>query len=217
MKKHYVELMEKIEVTDAMRSRILHNLQNGTAEAKTKPFPAVGKYLPIAACLVVLLASPFVLPRVLDNTPNGDEIVTDTWRVTEVDSLAALEETVGFAVQEIDDLPFVPQTVTYLAYGSEVAEILYENGAQTACFRISAGQEDNSGDYTAYAETELLAVGDVTVTLKGDGGRYPLAVWSDGAYAYSLRLSEGLSAAEWQDLLMGIEPVADGEDAGKTE
>lgn len=43
-------------------------------------------------------------------------------------------------------------------------------------------------------------------TLKGQDQRYTLALWTDGTYTYSLRLSSGLSADAWQALLDGPAP-----------
>ena len=43
-------------------------------------------------------------------------------------------------------------------------------------------------------------------TLKGQDQRYTLALWTDGTYTYSLRLSSGLSADGWQALLDGPAP-----------
>ena len=41
--------------------------------------------------------------------------------------------------------------------------------------------------------------------LRGEAAeRYTLAVWTDGQYAYSLRLSDGQSTEVWQRLLAGV-------------
>ncbi|HAY64315.1 MAG TPA: DUF4367 domain-containing protein, partial [Ruminococcaceae bacterium] len=47
----------------------------------------------------------------------------------------------------------------------------------------SPGTEDNSGDYTVYAQEETLEISGNAVTLKGNDGAYSLAVWTDGSYA----------------------------------
>lgn len=39
------------------------------------------------------------------------------------------------------------------------------------------------------------------MTLKGNANQYLLALWTDGKYAYSLSLSQGIQAEEWQTLL----------------
>ena len=43
-------------------------------------------------------------------------------------------------------------------------------------------------------------------TLKGQDQSYTLALWTDGTYTYSLRLSSGLSADAWQALLTETAP-----------
>ena len=86
-----------------------------------------------------------------------------------------------------------------------LAEICSAGDGQIADLRTSAGTEDNSGDYTDYPAVTELTVGTVTAELRGEAAeRYTLAVWTDGQYAYSLRLSDGQSTEVWQRLLAGV-------------
>lgn len=98
-------------------------------------------------------------------------------------------------------LPFTPTEEIYTAYWSELAQVTYSDGTQTAVFRKSAGTEDNSGDYTVYETALQLELEDYTVTLKGDAGGYVLAVWSKDGYAYSLKLSASYPQEEWETIL----------------
>ena len=98
----------------------------------------------------------------------------------EVANAQALADAVGFPVSEAAVLPFEPQTVHYTSYWGQMAQITYEAGEQTAELRKSPGTDENSGDYT-------------------------LAVWTDGQYAYSLRLSQGQNAEVWQQIIMGVQ------------
>ena len=51
----------------------------------------------------------------------------------------------------------------------------------------------------------LFTVRDFRTVLRGEAAeRYTLAVWTDGQYAYSLRLSDGQSTEVWQRLLAGV-------------
>ena len=75
---------------------------------------------------------------------------------------------------------------------------------QTATYRQSLGTADNSGDDTLYEDTQVIL--ENNATLKGQDQRYTLALWTDGTYTYSLRLSSGLSADAWQALLDGPAP-----------
>lgn len=53
-------------------------------------------------------------------------------------------------------------------------------------YRQSLGTEDNSGDVTAYEKEISVTIDGCSVTLKGDGQQFFLAVWSDGTYSYSI-------------------------------
>ena len=123
----------------------------------------------------------------------------------QVDSLDALSEAVGFPVTEVSKLPFDPVSTTYTAYDEGTAEITYTGpDDQAATYRQSLGTADNSGDDTLYEDTQVVP--ENNATLKGQNQRYTLALWTDGTYTYSLRLSSALSADAWQALLDGPAP-----------
>ena len=42
------------------------------------------------------------------------------------------------------------------------------------------------------------------VTLKGNGGTYSLALWTDGEYAYSLRFDSGVSEEALLQIISGV-------------
>lgn len=204
--KAYDEIMGKIEVTEEMRRRVLARIAAediAPARPKVLRFPAWKKYLSAAACLVLVIAGAAALPwlvRLLP--PEGDVQVVP--QIEEAPSLAELSRLVGFEVEEGFALPFEPEETAYCSYWNELAQIQYSGAGQTATYRQSAGTEDNSGDYTAYGDVAELAAGGLTVTLKGSGGAYVLAVWTDGSFSYSLGLSQGVTAEEWLTLLAGF-------------
>lgn len=85
-------------------------------------------------------------------------------------------------------------------------QITYRWDSQSICFRQSQGQEDNSGDYTHYAEEKLIVVGKYSVTFKGqEKGSYMLATWSDGTYSFSVSATQALKKAEFLGLIEEIE------------
>lgn len=93
-----------------------------------------------------------------------------------------------------------------MTYGDGLAEITYRWDSQSICFRQSQGQEDNSGDYTHYAEEKLIVVGKYSVTFKGqEKGSYMLATWSDGTYSFSVSATQALEKAEFLGLIEEIE------------
>lgn len=127
----YDELMDKIEVTDAMRARILRNVS--AAAPKKTP---VRRYALLVACLAVVLLGAVCVPKLMDPAPQGEQVAIANGMI-EVADAAALADAVGFPA-------------------AEAAE------------------------------------------------RYTLAVWTDGQYTYSLRLSDGQSTEVWQRLLAGV-------------
>lgn len=205
MKKRYDEVMDRIELTGEMRSRILGNIQrmdlSATSERKVLPFRSIRKYMSAAACLAVLLAGVFAAGHMAGIFQPDDPNVAVVNGIVEVGSPEQLAAAVGFDVEELNALPFEAESTAYISYWNELAEITYTGGGQTAAFRKSKGTGDNSGDYSAYSAVKEISAGPLTATLKGSGEAYTLAVWSADGYAYSIRLSEGISESEWRDLI----------------
>ena len=204
--KAYDEIMDKIEVTEEMRRRVLARIAAediAPVRPKVLRFPAWKKYLSAAACLILVIAGAAALPRLVRLLPpeGGVQVVP---QIEEAPSLAELSRLVGFEVEEGFALPFEPEETAYCSYWNELAQIQYSGAGQTATYRQSAGTGDNSGDYTAYGDMAELAAGGLAVTLKGSGGVYVLAVWTDGSFSYSLGLSQGVTAEEWLTLLAGF-------------
>lgn len=205
LRRAYDEIMDKVEVTEEMRRRVLARIAQADiapARPKVVRFPAWKKYLSAAACLILVIAGAAVLPRLVRLQP-PDEHVQTVPKIEEAASLAGLSRLVGFEVEEGFALPFAPEEAAYCSYWNELAQVQYSGQGQTATYRQSAGAEDNSGDYTVYSDVTEITAGGLPVTLKGDGGTYVLAVWTDGTFSYSLRLSQGVPEAEWLAVLAG--------------
>ena len=200
--KAYDELMDKIEVTPEMRQRVLRRVTSediAPAKPKVVSFPKLKKYLSAAACLALVIAGAAALPRLTQPQPPGNVQVVP--QIEEAASLDELSTLTGFDVGVGFVLPFEPEETTYCSYWNELAQIQYSGQGQTATYRQSAGTADNSGDCTAYGDVDGITAGGLSVTLKGDGGLYVLAVWTDGTFSYSLRLSQGVPEAEWLDII----------------
>lgn len=201
----YDEIMSHLVVTDAMRSRILEQLESAGQPAPSSRTPLLlRRTLATAACLAVVLAGISVLPRIASpqpvETPSGP--ITVVPNLQEVSSAQALSDLVGFSVSDLNALPFLVEQSTYTAYGDTLAQIRCEGDSQWALFRKSAGTEDNSGDYTAYAAQTSYDLDGLAVTLKGDAEQsYVLALWTDGSHTCSLRLSQPLTAEQWDQVI----------------
>lgn len=204
MRKRYDLIMEHITVTDDMRDRILDTLQKtGPASGKKAVrFPLYRKYLSVAACFVLLLAA-FALPHLLRQPvePPPVQVVPD---IASCASAGELSEMVGFPIPEVKALPFEAKEVSYTAFWKQLGQVQYRGDTQSAVFRMSQGSEDNSGDYNTYDTVGAVTVQNRPVTLKGNAGSFSLALWSDGEYAYSLRLTFGMPEPEWNELIASI-------------
>lgn len=204
----YREIMAQITVTDEMRERVLTQVRQAGPRSRTpSPSPSTfRRYWAAAACLAVLVAGAAVLPQFLPlaETVPTPGVVAPIPDFKEVASAQALSEAVGFQVPELTQLPFPVTETTYTAFGSQMAQICYSGADQSLVFRMAAGTDDPSGDYTAYTQTQTAEIGTYTVTLKGDDGTFSLALWQDGSYSCSIRSSQGYPLEQWEDILLGI-------------
>ena len=205
-KNPYRELMEQVNLTPEARERILTNVQQADLSPQAEKVVPLRsqkqtwrRWASLAACLVVVVAVLVAVPLLREQPDTAPPVqVLPPFR--QVDSLDALSEAVGFPVTEVSKLPFDPVSTTYTAYDEGTAEITYTGpDDQAATYRQSLGTADNSGDYTLYEDTQVIP--ENNATLKGQDQRYTLALWTDGTYTYSLRLSSALSADAWQALL----------------
>lgn len=208
MGRAYDEIMEHVAVTEQMRQRILTRVENAdlSLAGNTARVPGLRQYWAAAACAALLLVGAAVLPQYLDfqqTEPQPGHTQTVS-RFAEVSSLAELEETVGFEVEELTKLPFAVTDTVYTAFGSEMAEIRYCGEGETAVLRKALGVEDPSGDYTQYEEKRELSVNGTPVTLKGGNSQYLLALWQKGDYAYSVRLTGGADQTVWEQILLPL-------------
>lgn len=208
MNKKYDEIMEHIEVTPEMRQRILGNIQNmdltEKKSAKVIQLPQWRRFATLAACLALVLVGALTIPNLL---PQGQVDPPDLvdGGIVEVATLEELKEAVGFEVTDWDSLPFQAEGTSYTAYWQDMAEIVYNGEGQTAAYRKGKGTEDISGDYNDYEAKTVVILNDISVTLKGDGEIYTLAIWTDGGFSYSLSLETGVSESEWESILLGAE------------
>ena len=213
MKRSYDEIMDHIQLTDQARQRILRNLSQAAPESSRSKVlrPRLWRQTAaLAACLTLVVAGAALWRTLPAQNPPYDpgsssQIVTAVPGMTEMADRAALEAALGFPVEEVTSLPFSVDSVTYLNGFDRYAQITYTGADQTAEFRKAPGTEDISGDLNVYPAQAQVPVQTWTVTLKGSEDRFALAAWTDGDYAYSLSLSQGVSAGEWYNILASIQ------------
>ena len=84
----------------------------------------------------------------------------------------------------------------YRAMHGEMIEVIYQDADGQEGFRIrkSRGSDDISGDYTVYAQTKTLEIGDYSVEIRGNGDEISVATWTN----LSQNLSYAICVAEDQ-------------------
>ena len=193
----YEEIMDKIQLTPEMRRRVLRNVE--VKQAKQKKRQLTRRLFTLAACLAIVVCCWYVWkPKQLDPLEQGMMAVA---RIDTVDSLEALTEKTGIPLNELMGVPFTVERTEYVSYWDNLAKIQYFGDTDSLCYRKSPGTEDNSGDYTVYAQEETLEISGNAVTLKGNDGAYSLAIWTDGSYAYSISVTNPLSEDAFRTLI----------------
>ena len=202
MGKAYDEIMERVEVTEEMQERILSNIRTQKIRREKKILRYRRKTLQFAAGVLLVLTVGACATRMLTKNAwslPGKETEPENVFVgngiEECSSIDVLSAKVGFPVADLAGLPFAVEQTEYLSYWGDMAEIDYQGADETACYRKSKGEEDNSGDYNEYAEVRTLEADGFSVTVKGENGTYRLAIWQRGGYSYSLSLEKGADAA----------------------
>lgn len=208
--------MDRLEVTEEMRERILGSLQEllskdylaFSQENTRKRRRLYRKYIAAAAGIAVLLAGALAIPRLrggdtLEEPPVQGSLGSG---MEEKASAEELSDAVGFAVADISTLPFEVSERIYQSYSGEMAEITYlGDGGQELIYRKEAGDSDISGDYNIYnIEKEVTADGREAV-LKGNGNKYNLAVWTYGRFSYSVYCKNGMTENEMLAVITEID------------
>lgn len=111
----------------------------------------------------------------------------------EVDTLKEAAEKAGFEISVPDAPSEYPDRIIRVIEG-EMIEVVYADNAKTTedavyeGFRIrkAAGTDDVSGDYNDYADEKTVTVGEYSVTLRGDGETWAVAVWTSNGYSYAV-------------------------------
>lgn len=213
----YNKFMDKIEVTDEMRERILKNLGNVDLQPKKQSvFIRYRAWFAAAACLAVIAVGAITVTRLSSQnivspsqgeafgTYEGDGLMG--WLdITECGSVEELSATVGFEVKIPEELPFSFDGADYFATGDGMAEITWRSGEERAAwFRQQKASGDISGDCTSYPDEITLQIGGADVTAKGDGELIRLAYWSVGEMAYSLNVESGITEQQLSDFVSAV-------------
>ncbi len=192
----YRQVMDRVRLSGEDRARILAAAREEAARpVRRVVFPRrVRRYAVLAACFAVMAAAAVAAPRLLA----GQTMEADLSAAAAMEALpsrSALEQAVGFAVPEVEALPFSAEETDYVSVFGEVAEVTFRDESHTAVLRKGV-DPDPSGNYSAYPDVRQLTVGGTAVTCKGADGTVALAVWEGGGYGFSLSFDPAVPEEE---------------------
>lgn len=112
-----------------------------------------------------------------------------------VDTLDEAAKIAGFSLEaplEYADY----RTALIQVIEDDMIEVIYfddiEKTHEGLRVRKAKGTDDISGDYNEYKEENLVKVGELEVTEKGNDGNISIATWTDGTYSYSINVDEAI-------------------------
>lgn len=188
MSDKYKEAMDNIHVTKEMHERVMSRVRASDTPSKKVVFPR--KIAAIAACAVVLAAGAAGI-AIVSSQSGGTTYPPTLYQDTEQYSdAAALSSALGFDISDLSDIPFEVDEAVYSAISGNIADITYygKNG-ESLTYRVSRGNDDNSGYFGDFEREDTFEANGKSVTLKGANEGYTLAVWRQNSLSYSVSVS----------------------------
>ena len=112
--------------------------------------------------------------------------------VEEVESMQQATELTGFTMRIPEGkAPYTEKTISVI--GEDMIEVAYSKEEPFAVgysIRKARAEGDISGDYTEYTESKEVDSEGRKVTLKGEAGRYSLALWEENGFSYAVKAQE---------------------------
>ena len=206
--------IETIEPNDAAKERIFANIQKKAAEqtteqpkeAKVLHFNRAMKWaLPIAACLVIVVATVLALPYLaggrkaasfdaMPMDPGENVQIANPW--VEVEDAQSLEKSTDMAVEA----PAAAEDPRYSAMGNEIADVTFTLDGHEYTLRASKRADDFSGLYAEASDEKTIAsaYGNAEMSVLTSGEEIYLKIsWSEGDTNYILTNTDGASEEEF--------------------
>lgn len=186
------------------------------AEQKKKAmrFTPWVRYASIAACaMLVIGVGIFAITQhsgnIIDTPAQSEEADSSDFvqygnPYAEYDTLEEAENTIGFEISVPDSYSEYTEPY-YAVIEGKILEVQYYNGDDRGMIiSKSRGSEDISGDFNEYNTVTETEVNGNTVTIKGNGDEFSLALWVSGDYSYSVSVSSGISKNALKEIIEKI-------------
>lgn len=128
--------------------------------------------------------------------------------IEEVASMQQATELTGFTMRIPEGkAPYTEKTISVI--GEDMIEVAYSKEEPFAVgysIRKARAEGDISGDYTEYTESKEVDSEGRKVTLKGEAGRYSLALWEENGFSYAVKAQEKpMTEEEILDIVKAVE------------
>lgn len=186
------------------------------AEQKKKAmrFTPWVRYASIAACAMLVIGiGIFAITQhrgnIIDTPAQSEEADSSDFvqsgnPYAEYDTLEEAENTIGFKISVPDSYGEYTEPY-YAVIEGKILEVQYYNGDDRGMvIRKSRGSEDISGDFNEFDNITQTEVNGNTVTIKGSGDEFSLALWVSGDYSYSVSVSSGISENALKEIIEKI-------------
>lgn len=172
------------------------------------------RYASIAACaMLVIGVGIFAITQhsgnIIDTPAQSEEADSSDFvqsgnPYAEYDTLEEAENTIGFEISVPDSYGGYTEPY-YAVIEGKILEVQYYNGDDRGMIiSKSRGSEDISGDFNEYNTVTETEVNGNTVTIKGNGDEFSLALWVSGDYSYSVSVSSGISENALKEIIEKI-------------
>ncbi len=172
------------------------------------------RYVSIAACaMLVIGVGIFAITQRRGNivdTPvqseeaDSSDFVQSGNPYAEYNTLEEAEKTVGFDITVPDSYGEYTE-LFYAVIEGKTLEVQYYHGDDRGMYiRKAHGSENISGDFNEYNTVTETEVNGNTVTIKGNGDEFSLALWVSGDYSYSVSVSSGISESALKEIIEKI-------------
>ena len=229
----YNDIMNRVELTDEMRERVLKNVKaqvdskktDSSSETVIKPVTKkdpnrimlMRSLIAAAVCLIVA-GGIFLAWKVVGNKKNTTVSEMETTQGTGVlangtdnltgqtlDNIEGINQALGLKLSDLTTLPFKPDGSTYVVYGND-AVITYTRDIEDTCvLTISKSKDGFEMLAENYSISKELLQGDGTkVDLYGEEDGMGYAIWKCGDYFCSLQFGSAVEDTVFEKIITEV-------------
>lgn len=209
-----MKAMRLMQIIGDIDEKFIDEAAPAEQKKKAMRFTPWVRYASIAACAMLVIGiGIFAITQhrgnIIDTPAQSEEADSSDFvqsgnPYAEYDTLEEAENTIGFEISVPDSYGGYTEPY-YAVIEGKILEVQYYNGDDRGMvIRKSRGSEDISGDFNEFDNITETEVNGNTVTIKGSGDEFSLALWVSGDYSYSVSVSSGISENALKEIIEKI-------------